>query len=281
MNNKSPTNTINLDNPPINNSTGPTILLTISYDGTDFCGWQRQPGITRTVQSSLEDALHRLTGSFVPITGSGRTDSGVHAARQAATFTSPIASMPADRYEYALNSFLPQDVRVVSSKAVPAGFSARFSATSRTYRYYISDPASSQSALLNRYTHRVTHNLSIDKLDKLNEACSHLLGEKDFATFTAAGDKSLSTKRFVKVARFFKEAAFFCPNITVFEIEANAFLYRMVRSIVGTLLSLDKMGALDNFGAILSSGNRAKALATAPAKGLFLWEVSFEGKRVH
>lgn len=256
----------------------PTILLTLSYDGTDFCGWQRQKDGTRTVQASLEDALFKLTGQKVTITGSGRTDSGVHAMGQAATFVSPIPSMSGERYEFALNSFLPPDVRVTKSKVVETGFSARFSATSRTYRYFITTPECKNNALTTRYTHRAKHPLD---LDALNEACKKLLGEKDFATFTAAGDNSLSTKRFVKVARFFKESAFFCPEVVVFEIEANAFLYRMVRSVVGTLLTLDKLGRLDELEEILSSRNRQKALATAPAKGLFLWEVSFDGERAH
>ncbi len=115
------------------------ILLSISYDGTDFCGWQRQDFAdkgksVRTVQGELEAALEKLLKQKVKLYGSGRTDSGVHAAGQAANFFSPIDSIPPDRYVQALNSFLPHDIRINSSKEVPEEFNARFSATSRTYR---------------------------------------------------------------------------------------------------------------------------------------------------
>ena len=118
------------------------ILLTISYDGTDFCGWQRQEKhgkeSERTVQGEIEKVLHKIHKQKVDLHGSGRTDSGVHAFGQAANFFSPIDSIPAKNYIKALNTFLPQDIRILDAKEVDQDFDSRFSATSRIYRYFIS-----------------------------------------------------------------------------------------------------------------------------------------------
>ena len=120
------------------------ILLTISYDGTDFCGWQRQDDAVsggeaeRTVQGEIEKALEKIHKEKTTLYGSGRTDSGVHAVGQAANFYSPVDSMPAENYVRALNAFLPSDVRIMAAREVPEDFSARKSATSRVYRYFIS-----------------------------------------------------------------------------------------------------------------------------------------------
>ncbi|WP_296333638.1 tRNA pseudouridine synthase A, partial [uncultured Treponema sp.] len=118
------------------------ILLTVSYDGTDFCGWQRQDKSdggrpVRTVQGEIEKALEKIHKEHVNLTGSGRTDSGVHAFAQAANFYSPIDSIPVEKYIPAINAFLPDDIRIVGSSEVAQDFSSRFSATSRTYRYFI------------------------------------------------------------------------------------------------------------------------------------------------
>ena len=112
------------------------ILLTISYDGTNFCGWQKQDG-QRTVQGEIEKVLEIVHKSQIDLHGSGRTDSGVHAAAQAATFFSPIDSIPVENYPLALNSYLPKDIRIMSARVVDNSFHARFSATKRTYRYFL------------------------------------------------------------------------------------------------------------------------------------------------
>ena len=118
------------------------ILLTISYDGTDFCGWQRQDGpegenCVRTVQGEIELALQKMLKAKIPLYGSGRTDSGVHAAGQAANFISPVDSVPEKNYIRALNSILPRDIRIMDAKKVDPEFNSRFNATSRVYRYFI------------------------------------------------------------------------------------------------------------------------------------------------
>lgn len=259
------------------------ILLTISYDGTSFCGWQRQDRAdngapVRTVQADLENALEKLHGTRITLYGSGRTDSGVHAAAQAANFVSPIDSIPVDRYPAALNSFLPQDVRVMNAAVVPEAFNSRFDATSRVYRYFMFT-GDIPSAAQTRYVWTLKH---MPDLERLNRMASCLKGEIDCASFAAAGDKSLSTCRYLEQAHFFPQNAFPCGNLIVFEIEANAFLWKMVRSITGTLIQLEKKGAdAAAFRTILDSHDRRSAGVTAPPQGLFLWQVKFDGVRRH
>ena len=253
------------------------ILLTISYDGTDFCGWQRQNfadngKAVRTVQATVEDALEKLHKQKINLTGSGRTDSGVHAFAQAANFFSPVDSIPVEKYPVALNCFLPQDVRIMDAKVVPDDFSSRFSATSRVYRYFINmeKPFASET----RYVWSINHKPDINVL---NEMASCLRGEIDCAAFAASGDQSLSTKRYIDNAHFFIEGR----NL-VFEIEANAFLWRMVRSLTGSLIHFEKMGkSPEYFKQVLESCDRKKAGPTAPAAGLFLYEIKFDGIRRH
>lgn len=259
------------------------ILLTISYDGTDFCGWQRQDcgdkkNTSRTVQGEIEIALEKLHKQPVILYGSGRTDSGVHAAGQAANFLSPIDSIPVDRYPRALNAFLPQDIRINEAREVPPDFNARFSATSRVYRYFIS----TDSVLANNTRFTWFANYTPD-IERLNRYCQCLKGEIDCASFAASGDESLSTFRYLENARFFTQKSF--PDgkeLLVFEIEANAFLWKMVRTITGTLINLDKSNAPDDaMKEILEARDRRKAGATAPSTGLFLYEIKFDGVRRH
>ena len=309
------------------------ILLTISYDGTDFSGWQKQekkqedprpnptsnpaesvinsraekedppPRISssagksafimprdsssnpappraitcrvkevRTVQGELEKALAKLHKQPVVLRVSGRTDSGVHAKAQQANFFSPTASIPAQNYIRALNSLLPPDIRITQACQVPADFDARKSATSRTYRYYLLP--GTPSAFDMRYTWPVKTDLDIDRL---NRACSCLKGELDFTTFCSSADKSLSKCRYIESAFFFKE-----NGKIVFQIEGNAFLWKMIRSIVGTLVFFEKSRSpLTRFKEALEAKDRKKAGPTAPPQGLFLWSVSYTGTRRH
>ncbi len=253
------------------------ILLSISYDGTDFCGWQRQDE-QRSVQGELETALEKLFGQKINLQGSGRTDSGVHAKAQAANFLSPVDSIPDQNIPKALNNFLPRDVRVNEARAVGQDFSARFSATSRVYRYFIL-PKQIPCAASSRYVWQINH---APDIKNLNEMAAVLRGELDCKTFAGAGDASLSTKRYIDKAFFFEEEDSFGQKKIVFEIEANAFLYRMVRSLTGTFIDFDKnkKGAAD-FKKALMSCDRSKAGPTAPPDGLFLWQVKFDGVRRH
>lgn len=253
------------------------ILLEISYDGTDFCGWQRQEK-DRSVQGDLEEALKKLFGTQIPLQGSGRTDSGVHAKAQAANFLCPVDSIPATNIPKALNNFLPPDVRINEAREVPQDFSARFSATSRVYRYFIL-PEQIPQAAQNRFVWQIH---SKPDIAILNEMAACLRGELDCATFAAAGDASLSTKRYIEGARFFEQSGLFGQTLLVFEIEANAFLYRMVRSLAGTFIDFERKGlGAEGFKKALESCDRLMAGPTAPPQGLFLWQVKFDGVRRH
>ena len=252
------------------------ILLTISYDGTRFCGWQRQEQKShsvRTVQGEIENALAKIHKTPIALQGSGRTDSGVHARAQAANFFSPVDSIPVEKYPIAINSFLPNDIRIMSARSVPDDFSARFSATSRTYRYFLHcgvSPLASEMPFVWALHRR-------PDIKCLNDMARHLFGETDCATFAAAGDASLSTCRYIEKAVFYPEG-----EKIVFEITANAFLWKMVRSLTGSFIAYEKAGLDGNdFKKILESRDRKKAGPTAPPQGLFLWSVNFDGIRRH
>ena len=261
------------------------ILLTISYDGTDFCGWQRQDDAgtggeaERTVQGEIEKALEKIHKQPTALYGSGRTDSGVHALGQAANFYSPVDSMPAENYVRALNAFLPSDVRIMAAREVPEDFSARKSATSRVYRYFIAagDATSADNMRFSWLVKNYTPNL-----ERLNKYCECLRGELDCSSFAASGDDSVSNNRYIDEAKFFFQKDRFGQELLVFQIEANAFLWKMVRTLTGTLVNLDKTGAPeDAMKKILEARDRKVAGVTAPPTGLFLYEIKFDGIRRH
>ena len=260
------------------------ILLTVSYDGTDFCGYQRQDDADgneagRTVQGEIEKVLYKIHKQKVTLHGSGRTDSGVHALAQKANFFSPIDSIPVEKYVRAMNSFLPSDIRITDSVEVDQSFDSRLSATSRIYRYFIST-----NDCLPAYNSRfVWHLKNYDyNLERLNKYTSCLKGELDCASFAASGDSSISTCRYIEKVSFFTQKDLFNNELLVFEIEANAFLWKMVRTLTGTLINLDKINAPDDaMLKILEAKDRTKAGITAPPHGLFLYDIKFDGIRRH
>lgn len=245
------------------------IKLVLAYDGTDFCGWQRQAG-TRTVQEELEKALASMHGHAVPVVGAGRTDSGVHAAGQVAHFTTDIRTIPAGHFEPALNRLMPPDLRVVRAGEAYPGFNARFDARLRRYKYFIR-AGRAQLPHQDRYAWHVFHRPDLARLNRL-AAC--LRGELDCEAFAAARDPSESRFRYIYHAAFYAEG-----DAIVFEIAANAFLWRMVRSLVGTLIELEAAGAPETaMRDILESRDRKRAGTTAPARGLFLWNVEYHDR---
>ena len=205
--------------------------------------------------------------------GSGRTDSGVHARAQKANFFSPSYSILEENYLQALNGLLPKDIRLHEAKNVDDSFDSRRNATSRIYRYFIQ----TEKAPLARDSRYVWYLKYKPNLQKLNDMAKTLRGEIDCASFASAGDKSLSTYRYIENAEFWYEG-----GLLVFEIEANAFLWKMVRSITGTLIQCEKRGMeKEDFIEILESKDRTKAGLTAPPCGLFLWDIKFDGIRRH
>ncbi len=237
---------------------------TVAYDGTDFCGFQIQVG-QRTVQGELEAALARITQTPVRVVGAGRTDSGVHAQGQVIAFrvhwNRPLAAL-----HRGWNAVLARDVAVLSLSEADAGFHPRYSATSRTYRYTIwRHPI--RMPLLRRTAHWVPQPLDVAAMA---QAARSLLGEHDFATFGRPPQGTNTVRRVIRSAWTGK------GDVLYFEITANAFLYRMVRSIVGTLLRVGR-GALstDEFAIRLASARRSMAGPTAPANGLCLMAVHY------
>ncbi len=251
------------------------VQLVLAYDGTDFGGWQRQKN-ARSVQEELEKALQRIHGHPVRLTGAGRTDAGVHALGQVAGFSTDILTMPVERFKPALNSLLPRDIRVMSSSSAPDDFHARFDASLRRYRYFMLWE-SRQDPFYSRYTWCIP---SRPSLLRLNAMAAVILGEHDFSAFASAGDSSVSRSRFIQESCFWYEG-----QRLVYQVAANAFLWRMVRSLVGTMIffeskteSLAEASAL--MRGILEAGDRKKAGPTAPPQGLFLWNVEYK-TRIH
>lgn len=247
-------------------SAGANVMLTLAYDGTDFAGWQVQTR-ERTVQGVLEAALARMLDFPVRVRAAGRTDSGVHAIGQVANFTAPM-TFPAERWAVAINSYLPPDVRVLAARPVAAGFDARRNAVARGYRYQLLGGAGGGVGLphLRRYCCHVRHRLD---LRRLNRAAGYLVGEHDFTVFAAARDPSAS-----KVRRVISAAFFPSPPYVVFRIVATSFLWKMVRSIVGTLLELAAIDApAADVRHLIEGRRRTDVGQTAPARGLFLERV--------
>jgi tRNA pseudouridine38-40 synthase len=250
------------------------IKLLIAYDGTDFSGWQRQNrrvggpcGRERTVQGVIEAALEKIHKQPVRLTGSGRTDAGVHAAGQIANFYTHIRRMEAERFVPALNSLLPRDVRVLEARETLPDFHSRFDARSRTYRYRL---ICGRPAL----PHELRYSLQLwrrPRLELLNDYAGLFRGEMDCSLFAWPRDPSESRSRHFFHAGFVPEG-----DSLIFEIKANAFLWKMVRSIVGTLLHCEEHGIPPSeLEKLIASGDRSRAGPTVPSAGLFLWKVEF------
>ncbi len=243
------------------------IMLTVSYDGTAYCGWQVQPNAD-TVQRTIEDAIHKVTGEKVRVTGSGRTDSGVHAKGQTAHFAVEKDSIPAEKYAKALNAYLPADVRVLSSQSVADSFDACRGAKRKTYKYscYLSDI---ELPLKERYAVKMDQTLDVEKM-KQGAVC--FLGKHDFKGFCSTGSSIKTTERTI----YALDVELNGQDLT-FTITGNGFLYNMVRIIVGTLIKLgeNKCTAQD-IENMLKTGNRELGGKTLPAKGLCLEKVEYE-----
>lgn len=240
------------------------VVLKISYDGTNYCGWQRQKnGVS--VQEVLEDVLLKLTGEKTNLTASGRTDSGVHAAGQIAHFDTN-ATIPPEKFYLALNSILPNDIRVLSSSLAKEDFHARYTAKRKTYvyKFYVSDVI---LPLKERYAVRID-DFDVEKADKVLQK---IVGTHDFKCFLSSGSEIKTTVRTIYSLTIDKT-----DNDVCIEVCGNGFLYNMVRIIAGTALmaSQGKISATDVDNALLT-GNRTLVGKTAPAKGLTLKSVEY------
>lgn len=244
------------------------IKITLAYDGSDFHGWQAQPGLP-TIQGALERIVGELEGDPVHVAGSGRTDAGVHALCQVAAFS--IANpIPLYNLRKAINRLLPPSIRVLSAEEVAHGFHPRFHAVSKTYEYRILR-AEFCPPFEWRYVHHYPYPLQLDGILAL---AALFEGEHDFSAFAAADDRDREGHS--KVRTIFCSRAAIEGDRLIYRIRGNGFLKHMVRNIVGALLEAGK-GNLGEAGLreLLAPGHEKRAGPAAPAKGLFLVQVDY------
>lgn len=243
--------------------------IVLAYDGADFAGWQSQAegSSARTVQRTLEEALARLgDGARIRVDGAGRTDAGVHALGQVASFTLDRDIAPGDLAR-ALNGLLPEDVRVLSAGSAADGFHARRSARSKLYRYVL-DTGAIQLPTRRRYAGYVPGTLDSDAVAS---AAALVSGRHDFAALASSGSSVKTTVRTIT-----RSAAWFDAATLVYEVEADGFLRKMVRSIVGGLIAAGRGAvSVDDLRRALEAGDRSAWPAPAEARGLTLVRVEY------
>ena len=241
------------------------LRLLIEYDGTDFAGWQRQPG-QRTVQGQLEEAIRQMTGEAVLVRGAGRTDAGVHAAGQVANFVLD-ANIPEIGLLRGLNSLLPADIALLEVTAVDPTFDARFSARGKVYRYQVWNHLV-RSPL---HARRSWHVRGTVDLEAMRRAAQALCGEHDFRAFRASDCERRTTVRIIRRLEVTRQ-----DDLLSFEVEATAFLKNMVRILVGTLVDLGR-GRIpaETIARMLQTGDRTAGGVTAPPQGLTMVRVFY------
>ena len=242
------------------------IKLYISYDGTEYCGWQVQPN-GKTVQEEIERAVELVTGEKVRVTGSGRTDAGVHAKCQVAHFITSKQTIEPQRFFKALNAHLPEDIRVTKSEQVGDEFDACRGTKRKTYVYktYVADTI---LPLKERYATRL--DFAVD-VEKISETAKIFIGEHDFKGFCASGSSIKTTVRTI-----YDLKVDFNGEDLNFTITGNGFLYNMVRILVGTLIKVGEGKAeKSDVEKMLLTGERTLGGKTLPAKGLCLDSVEY------
>ena len=258
-------------------------LLTIEYDGSGFSGWQRQPDV-RTAQGELEAVLSHVMGKPIQVNGTSRTDAGVHALGQQASFSGEFG-IPTDRIQTAVNNLLAGkgggygklgrvgDMRIVKVEEKPAEFHARFDSLGKRYRYIIGN-GPDVDIFRRNYAYQIT-----DPLDEaaMQEAALHIMGTHDFACFQASGGNERETT----VRTIYSLTVKRQGNDVVLEVTGDGFLYNMVRIITGTLVEVG-LGKRkpEELAAVIESCDRRKAGHTAPAEGLYLVEVFYDEMQV-
>lgn len=245
------------------------VKLVLEYDGTPYAGWQVQENAD-TVQGRVEGALRKVLREEIRVQGAGRTDAGVHARGQVAHFETRN-SLPPENIRDGSNTHLPPGISIIEVSEAPPDFHARYSAVAKVYRYLIFRRTVRSPFWLNRAYHFTS---PLD-LDGMKEAAAYLRGKHDFTAFAAAGSSVKNTVRELSRLEIVPEG-----ELLVFEFQADGFLYRMARNIVGTLLKVGT-GKIEPEKAkeLLRSRDRTLAGPTAPAGGLYLMEVFYPPSR--
>jgi tRNA pseudouridine38-40 synthase len=244
------------------------IRIILSYDGTDFHGWQVQPGLP-TIQGTIEEVVSFIEGSPVHVAGSGRTDAGVHAEAQVAAFSlsNPI---PTENLRKAINRLLPPSIRVLSTQETAVGFHPRFDATAKTYEYRLFRTEVCPPFLW-RYVHHHPYPLN---LDPMRATAQVFEGEHDFAAFAAADERDAASRS--KVRRIFSASLEMRGDIVYFRVRGSGFLKHMVRNLMGSLIEAGKGNTgPDQIADLLASHRGRKAAISAPSKGLHLISVEY------
>ncbi len=244
------------------------IALIIEYDGSQYHGWQSQPGL-RTVQDVLEDALTQVADHEVKVVYSGRTDTGVHATHQVVHFE-PKSKRNIRAWVHGTNAVLPKDISVKWGQEIADDFHARYSAVSRRYRYVIYNAAIRQSLLQGNVTwqsRRLDHHL-------MQESAQFLLGKHDFTSFRALHCNAKTPVREVQAIQVFRRG-----DLVILDITANAFLHHMVRNIAGVLMAVGQgRQEVSWVEEVLQAKDRKRGAETAPPYGLYLVDVTYPGK---
>jgi len=237
-------------------------FLEFSFNGSRYHGWQKQPNVN-TVQEELNKCLSILLEFDINLMGAGRTDSGVHANQMFAHFDCERI-IDSKNIVHKMNSFIPKDILIHSVFQVKEDSHARFSAISRTYKYYIS----SSKDVFNPNVHLVHKNLDVDKM---NKACQYLIGNKDFTSFSKVNTDTYTNNCLITSASWENKG-----DYTIFTISANRFLRNMVRSLVGTLIDIG-LGTIEinEINSIIEKKDRCSAGVSVPAKGLFLYKITY------
>lgn len=249
------------------------IKLTIAFDGTNFCGWQKQTSVP-TIQGEIEKVLEIITNTRrVALHGAGRTDAGVHALAMVANFHT-LSAITLSQLRKALNTMLPPAIRILAAEEMEQEFHARFSVRSKTYLYNI-ETGTIQSPIHRLYSVHVPGSLSIDNM---RDCLTLLIGSHDFASFETAGsrDKTLTTGR--GSVRTLHQATLneAGPDSLQFTFTGDGFLRHMVRNIMGTVLEVGRgRKTPDDFQKIIQAKSRSAGGATAPAHGLFLQTIHY------
>lgn len=242
------------------------IRLLLQYEGSRYQGWQRQQSTDNTIQGKLEVLLGRMCGETITLSGSGRTDAGVHALGQVANFHTEC-QMPVEEMLAYINRYLPEDIAVVEIAEAPLRFHSRLNAKGKHYEYRVINSAI-PDVFRRRYALEMSESLDVEAMRR---AAGFLLGEHDFKSFTSAKKGKKSTVRRIDEIAIAKEG-----NVITFSFRGNGFLHHMIRILMGTLLEVG-MGKRtpESMGEILAARDREQAGPLVPAKGLVLVEVYF------